>query len=56
MNTQLTELSEVASEIEDVVDDVVQKSLDLPEELLLFRPTEDSWCIKEAGNNIISQR
>ncbi len=53
MNTQLTELSEVASEIEDVVDNVVQKSRDLPEALLLFRPTQSSWCIKEVVGHLI---
>ncbi len=53
INTQLTELSEVASEIEDLVDDVVKKSRDLPEALLLFRPTDSSWCIKEVVGHMI---
>ena len=53
MTTQLTELSKVASEIEDVVENVVQKSCDLPEALLLFRPTESAWCIKEIVGHLI---
>jgi hypothetical protein len=53
MNTQLAELSMVASEIEDVVDNFVQKSCDWPEVLLLFRPTENAWCIKEIIGHLI---
>ena len=53
MNTQLTELSRVASEIEDAVDNVLQQSSDLPEALLLFKPTESAWCIKEVVGHLI---
>ena len=53
MNTQLNELRTVASEIEDVIDNFIQKSGDYPETLLLFRPTESSWCIKEVIGHLI---
>jgi hypothetical protein len=53
MNTQLTELSEVASEIEGLIESVVKTTCDFPETLLLFRPAENSWCIKEVVGHLI---
>ncbi len=53
MNQKMDRLVEVAAQLEQAIDSAVERWRDLPEETLRFRPSAESWSIKEIIGHLV---